>query len=190
MAKTNASRPIRLARLVTDDQNLGYEMNLGQYLHIKDSMVKFQKSQNETTNNGDVIITVQKNSAIEDADDSNPETQIKMSVENTKTNETTNVVVKLYHTNQSIHLQGGKRMGMVTSTSLVADCLENHWSNNIKDNIDSINEANMALQNMNIKEGMVTRARHSSGDPTLYCDKCSYKCNLKHQMNTHKISKH
>ena len=48
----------------------------------------------------------------------------------------------------------------------------------------------MALQNMNIKEGMVTRARHSSGDPTLYCDKCSYKCNLKHQMNTHKISKH
>ena len=190
VAKTNAGRPIKLARMVTDDTNLRYEMNSGQYLHIKEDMIKYQKTQTETTQNGEVTITVEKNSALEDLEENNPETQIKMSVLNNKTEERTNVVIKLYHTNQSIHLQGGKRMGNVTSTSLVADCLENHWTKNIKDNIDSIKEANVKLKMMQIKAGVVTRARNSSWDPVLKCDFCSFKCNLKHQLTTHRISKH
>ena len=37
---------------------------------------------------------------------------------------------------------------------------------------------------------MATRARTSTGDPTLQCDQCSFSCNLRHQLDTHKISKH
>ena len=192
VAKTNAGRPIKLARLVTDDTDLKYELNSGQYLHIiiKEDMIKYQKTQTETTQNGEVTITVEKNSAVEDLEENNPENQIKMSVLNNKTKERTNVVIKLYHTNQSIHLQGGKRMENVTSTSLVADCLEHHWTKNIKDNIYSIKEANVKLKMMHIKAGVVTRARNSSWDPVLKCDFCSFKCNLKHQLTTHRISKH
>ena len=190
VAQTNASRTIKIARLVTDDQNLRYEMNSRQYLDIKEDMLKYRLAQTETIHNGEVTITVEKTSAVEDQEDNNPETQIKMRVTNNSTNEDTNVVVKMYHTNQSIHLQGGRRMGKVTSTSLVADCLEKHWADNIKNNLDKINETNFLLKTMVVNSRMVTRARTSSGDQMLACDFCNYVCNLKHQINTHKIAKH
>ena len=131
VAKANAERPIKIARCITDDQNIRYEMNSGQYLHIKEEMMQYRKDQSETSDDGEVTISVEKNSAVEDADQNNPETQIKMTVTNHNTNETTKVVIKMYHANQSIHLQGGRRMGKVTSTSLMADCLEKHWTKNI-----------------------------------------------------------
>ena len=190
VAKSNAERPVKISRFITDDQNIRYEMNSGQYLHIKEEMIQYRKGQSETSENGEVTITVEKNSSVEDVDQNNPETQVKMTVKNNNINETTKVVIKMYHTNQSIHLQGGKRMGKVTSTSLMADCLEKHWTKNIQLNTNSIKEANMRLRRMVVKAGMATRARTSTGDPTLHCDKCSYTCNLRHQLNTHKISKH
>ena len=97
-------------------------------------MIQYRKGQSETSHNGEVTITVEKNSAVEDVDQNNPETQVKMSVKSNNTNETTKVVIKMYHTNQSIHLQGGRRMGKGTSTSLLADCLEKHWTKNIQEN--------------------------------------------------------
>ena len=190
VAKLNAERPIKISRFITDDQNIRYEINSGQYLHIKEEMNRYRKTESETSENGEVTITVERNSSVEDTDQNNPETQIKMSVTNNNTNETTKVVIKMYHTNQSIHLQGGRRMGKVTSTMLLADCLEKQWTKNMNENIDSIKEANSKIKGMVIKPGMGTRARTSTGDPTLPCDQCSYTCNLRHQLNTHKISKH
>ena len=185
VAKVHASRPVKIARLVTNDTNSRYELNSGQYLHLKDLMAKYIKDQSESSENGEVSIKVEKNSAVEDKDENNPETQIKMTVTNNKTNEKTNVNIKMYHSNQSIHLQGGRRMGKVTSTSLVADCMEKHWIKNMKDNIESIKEINLTLKVMVIKAGMVTRARTSSGDPILFCENCEYKCSFKHQLNMH-----
>ena len=190
VAKVNAVRPIKLARLVTDDLNLRYELNSGQYLHIKAEVMKFSKTETETSDDGKVTITVVKNSAVEDRDENNPETQVKMSVINNVTKENTNVVIKMYHTNQSIHLQGGKRMGMVTSTSLLADFLEKRWHIIMKDNVESIKEANEKIKNLVLNTGVATRARTSTSDQTLSCEHCSYQCSLKHQLNTHKISKH
>ena len=190
VAKVNSDRPIKIARLVTDDQNVRYEMNSGQYLLIKDEMLQYSKTQTETTEDGAVTFLVEKNSSVEDVDENNPETQIKMSVTNNTSKEKNNVVIKMYHTNQSIHLQGGKRMGMVTSTYLLADCLEKHWTDYMKENMVGIEETNILLKTMVINTGVTTRARSSSGDPLLNCEHCSYTCALKHQLNTHKISKH
>ena len=113
-----------------------------------------------------------------------------MSVINNKTKENTNVVIKMYHTNQSIHLQGGKIMDMVTSTSLLAECLERHWKNNITNTIKGINEANDALKSMVLKSGMVLSDRTSSGDNILYCEKFDYTSPMKHKLNMHIMSKH
>ena len=77
-------------------------------------------------------------------------------------------------------------MGKVTSTSLLADCLEGIWKNNMKANKENIDEANIALKNLITKPGMVFRARTSSGDQLIYCDKCDYQCTVKHRLNMHK----
>lgn len=64
VAQTNASRPIKLARLVTDNQNLRFEMNLGQYLDIKEDMSKYRIAQTDNINNGEITITVEKTSSV------------------------------------------------------------------------------------------------------------------------------
>ena len=58
------------------------------------------------------------------------------------------------------------------------------------ENSNSIKDVNEQLKVMVLKPGMATRARTSSGDPILYCDKCSYSCALKHLLNIHKMSSH
>ena len=121
VAKANASRPVKIEKIDVDDANIRYLMNSGLYLHVKEDMMEYKKGGKETSENGEITIEVVKNTAVEDKEENNPETQIKMQVTNNKTNEKTKVVVKLYHTNQSIHLQGGRRMGKVTSTLLLAD---------------------------------------------------------------------
>ena len=183
VAKANASRPSKIERITTNDTNIRYEMNSGQYLYVKEEMVQYKKDQTQTSDNGEITITVEKPSIVEDNDENIPESQIKMSITNNKTRDKTNVVIKMYHTNQSIHLQGGRRMGKVTSTSLLADCLEDIWKTNMGINEDNIDEANNALKSMVIKPGMNLRARTSSGDQIIYCDKCDYKCTMNHTMS-------
>ena len=78
---------------------------------------------------------------------------LKMTVTNKMTKETAKVTVKLYHTNQTIHLQGGRKMGTVPSVSILADCLEKHWNVTWKNSKESIKELNESLKNMEIKEG-------------------------------------
>ena len=153
-------------------------------------MTKYKKGETETSENGEASFEVEKNSAVEDKLENNPETQIKMLITNNKTKEVSNVVVKLYHTNQSIHLQEGKRMGKDTSTSLLADHLEGHWKRNMTDNINAITDANEQLKAMVLKSGMATRARTGSGEPILHCDMCSYSSAVKHRLNMLKISTH
>ena len=190
MTKANAARPIKIERLITNDTNTRYELNSGQYLHLKEEIMKYRKGQEELSENGEYTFRVEKPTLVTDNQENNPESQIKMSVTNTSTKDKTNIVVKMYHTNQTIHLQGGRRMGKVTTASLLADCLEAHWKKNMTMNKDSIISTNIALKNMIVKPGMVLRARTSSGDQILHCEKCDYKCAMKHQINTHMMSVH
>ena len=188
VAKANTARSFALNRIISDDINTRYELNSGLYLVIKDKMKTYKKGDVETTKEIDII--VEKNTAVIDNLKNNPETQVKITVKNNETNEKSNVMIKLYHTNQSIHLQGGKRMGNVTSTSLVADLMEAKWRMIMKECMINIIEINGILKNMPINANMNLRSRTSSGDQILYCDKCSYTTPLKHKMTTHKMSFH
>ena len=69
-------------------------------------MRMYKKDNTETSEDGNVTIKVEKNSAVEDQDENNPESQIKMMISNNKTKKKSIVVIKLYNTNQSIVLQG------------------------------------------------------------------------------------
>ena len=48
VVKANASRPVKVDRITTNDTNIRYEMNAGLYLHIKEDMLKFKKDQVKT----------------------------------------------------------------------------------------------------------------------------------------------
>ena len=49
---------------------------------MKDEILKYSKTQIETTDNGAVTFLLEKNSAVEDVDENNPEIQIKICVTN------------------------------------------------------------------------------------------------------------
>ena len=83
-AKANATRPVKIQRLTTNDTNIRYKINSGQYLHIKDEMRMYKKDNTETSEDGNVTIKVEKTSAVEDQDENNPESQIKMMISNKK----------------------------------------------------------------------------------------------------------
>ena len=146
--------------------------------------------QGDTEHTEAIKTDVEKNTAVIDNVRNNPETQIKMIVTNKKKNEVTKVVMKFYHTNQSIHLQGGKRMGMMTSTSFLADHMEKKWRTMMTNNLVKIQQIISTLKTMTIKQGMNLRNRTNSGDQIFSCDKCCYKSPMKHQLNAHKMSIH
>ena len=151
-------------------------------------MKKYKKDDVETSEF--LTFKVEKNTSVIDNLRNNPETQIKCIVNNKKTNEDTNVVIKLYHTNQSIHFQGGRRMGKVTSTSLMADHMEVRWRHLLEEAMVTIKQINESLKSMSLKDSMNLRSRTTSGDTILYCDKCSYTTPLKHKLSAHKMSLH
>ena len=75
VAKINALRPVKIKKLNVDDQNIRYEMNSGLYLHIKEDMMQYKKGGKETSTNEEITMEVCKNSAVEDKNENNPETQ-------------------------------------------------------------------------------------------------------------------
>ena len=71
-AKVNASRPTKIERMTINDTNIRYEMNSGQYLHLKEEMRKYKKGESETSETSEVTFKVEKNSAVEDINENNP----------------------------------------------------------------------------------------------------------------------
>ena len=57
-----------------------------------------------------------------------PQASIHFEVKDHGTQQITKCVQHMYHTNQTIHLQGGKRINNNTTTSLVANVMEKQWS--------------------------------------------------------------
>ena len=174
---------------MTNDTNTRYKINTRLYLLIKEDMLKYVKGQSEASDKS--TIEVESSTAVVDLVKNNPETMIKFIVKDNETKLETKVNVKLYHTNQTIHLQGGKRTGRTTSTSLVADCLERLWIKileNNKDKIDKLNRLLITLDTKGVKD--LRKGSFNKVSDQHPCDKCEYKTAHKFQLNSHKIRAH
>ena len=81
-----------------------------------------------------------------------PENAIWYEFTDTRSGLTTKCVQKLYHTTQTIHLQGGKRFGKTTTTSILADYLEKEWNEIIETEKDKIESHTKMLANLDINK--------------------------------------
>ena len=79
-----------------------------------------------------------------------PENAIWYKVTDTRSGLTSKCVQKLYHTTQTIHLQGGERFGKTTTTSIMADYLEKDWAEIIENEKDKIESNTKMLANLDI----------------------------------------
>ena len=109
-----------------------------------------------------------------------PQASVWYEVTDLKHDQVTKCVQHMYHTKQTIHLQGGKRMGNVTTTSLVADLMEKEWSELIdmkKEAIKSNTEAISKIDVTKFEEELKNEKDSKKTEiKTKYdCDKCDFK---------------
>ena len=93
----------------------------------------------------------------------------------------------MYHTKQSVHLQGGQRLNSVTTTSLLADVLERQW-NQLKEEkreeIAKYTEAIARIDMANFKEKL--EGKKSKPRKTKHsCEKYDFKSNFLYQVHRH-----
>ena len=117
-----------------------------------------------------------------------PQASIHFQVKDNSTNQTNKCMQHMYHTNQSIHLQGGKGLGTRTTVFLVASVLEKQWEKIRDENQESIAKYNEAISNIDAnKFGEELKEKKTKTRKTKYdCDLCSYKTNFFHELEVHK----
>ena len=94
-----------------------------------------------------------------DKKDNNPATIIKLKVTELATNFESNVTLNLYHSNQGVHLQGGRRNGKVTSCSLVATFLMEFFKNVKASQGKRIYNVRYALLNVDLRKNFGNKAK-------------------------------
>ena len=77
-----------------------------------------------------------------------PQASIHFQVKEKGLNQPVKCMQHMYHTNQSVHLQGGKGRGKRTTISLVASVLEKQWEKIRDENRESIVKYNEAIANI------------------------------------------
>ena len=109
MAKINAGKPIEPKIIDTNELNVRFEMNSSLYLVSKEELMKLVPGQTAQSNN--VNFEVEGKTDQMDRVNNNPVSVIKLKVTEITTKFESKVTLKLYHSNQGVHIQGGRRNG-------------------------------------------------------------------------------
>ena len=150
-AKENISRDERITRKLIDDENIKFELQSGVYLEVKKKALELKKG--DIISDRDVGVEMKVSyirRSITKIKKDCPQASIHFEVIDHRTQQTTKCVQHLYHTNQTLHLQGGKRLNRNTTTSLVADVFEKQWSKLMKDNREVIAKNTEAIAKMDM----------------------------------------
>ena len=95
---------------------------------------------------------------------------------------------KLYHTTQTVHLQGGQRFGKTTTTSVLADYLEKEWAEIIETEKDKIKFNTKMLANLDINKIQKNKRTNipKKEDMKCTCTMCPYTSKFLYQMKIHR----
>ena len=126
VAKANAKRPMVAQKHDVNDVNLRFEQNSALYLVTKEELMKLVPGQSSLHEG--VRVDIESKTDHIDNKNNNPSTVIKVKVTQLQTAFESKVTINLYHSNQGIHLQGGRRNGNVTSCSLLGNFLESFFA--------------------------------------------------------------
>ena len=106
-AKENISRDERITRKLIDDENIKFELQSGVYLEVKKKALELKKG--DIISDRDVGVEMKVSyirRSITKIKTDCPQASIHFEVIDHRTQQTTKCVQHLYHTNQTIHLQG------------------------------------------------------------------------------------
>ena len=191
-AKKNLSRSLAIKRNTIDDQNVEVNLNPGLYLEIKKKTDEIMKGMTHTNDEVGIKLKITNTRrSVTKVKKSNPQTIFWFDVTDIRTNQTFRCVQKMYHTTQSIHFQGGNKIGNVSVTSLVADLMEKLWEEYKQEKGLAIEANNEAIKNMNIEEmENATKPKKKETKEKHNCDKCEYKSIHEYQITRHRYLAH
>ena len=195
VAKMNARKSMEPRKIVTNDLNTRFEMNSALYLVTKEELVQLLPGQ--SADSKEVKIEVESKSEQIDKVENNPATVIKFKVTKIATNCESKVTVHLNHTNQGIHIQGGRRNGTVTSCSLVADYLEDYFKMIQTTQERRIKNVKFALLKLDLRKNFGKGQKTAKGKfcvkvikPLQSCPKCDYRTVNQTEMKRHTFKQH
>ena len=184
-------------RKVTDDQNTTLEIHPAIYLEIKKNL-QYIKKGDESKDEGlgvKMKVTYIRRSQTPRGD--SPGAIVRMDVTNLQTGEASKCVQHFYHTKQNIHLQGGHRMGKVSTTSLVADYLEKELAYIVETRKELLYRTTKILSDMDVekfeadlKKQNKTTKKPSDTSIMFPCDQCGYKSIYEWNVIRHKKIAH
>ena len=194
-AKTNAKRKLDLDRKQVDDLNTRYEVNSALFLVFKEEMEILTKGNLYRNNETDILMEAESIAKQLDKKDNNPVTVVKWKISDSTNSWSTKVTMNMYHTNQSIHFQGGERRGNVTSCSLAGDFFESFCKNLIQRKAGRIDEIKDFLLKLDGRkkygsQPLKKNAKKVDADITFKCDSCHYKTVTKTELKRHLFLTH
>ena len=195
VAKLNARKTMETKKIITNDLNTRFEMNSALYLVTKEELVKLLPGQSVETKVAKIEVESKSNQI--DKVENNPATIIKFKVTEVATNFESKLTMHLNHTNQGIHLQGGRRNGTVTTCSLVADYLEDYFKMIQTTQERRIKNIKFALLKLDLrknfgKEQKSAKEKQSAREKKVLqnCPKCHYKTVNQAEMKRHTFKQH
>ena len=189
-AKINLKRSKDLVRKVTDDTNIRYEIHPAVYLEVKNKAKTIRRgTEIEDEEIGIKVKVTNTRSTKTKVKLEEPEFIIWYDITDIRTGLVTRCTQKMYHTKQSIHLQGGQRIGKTTTSALMADYLEKEWNEIMEEKRSEIEYNTEALANINItklqndRKNKPTRAQ--AAKPKFDCTDCDFKSIFKWEIKRH-----
>ena len=127
----------------------------------------------------------------------NPTTVIKMKVTEIQTEFESKVTMNLYHSNQGVHLQGGRRKGSITSCSLLAIFLEDFFKKVHRTQSVRIQNVRNVLLGLDLRKNYGKNQTSKKGQQVekgkkdqFNCSQCHYKTILETEMKRHMYGMH
>ena len=192
-AKSNLIRSTQLTRMNIDDMNTKFEVHPGIYLEIKDKAKNIRQGMEfEDLELGIKVKVTRTRRSITKKNNDIPENAIWYDITDGRTGVTTKCVEKLYHTTQTIHLQGGEKIGKITTTSILADYLEKECMEIIETEKEKIEQNTKMLADIDIKKFQESKKPKVAKKPDLKCtcSLCPYTSQFLYQMKIHMYGYH
>ena len=192
-AKANLIRGTKITQMCIDDMNTKFEVHPGIYLEIKEKAKNIRQGMEfEDLELGIIVKVTRTRRSITKKNNDIPENAIWYEVTDVRTGKISKCVEKFYHTTQTIHRQGGERIGKITTTSILADYLEKEWMEIIETEKEKIEHNTKMLANMDInkfQERKKTKVAKKA-DLKCTCNLCPYTSKFLYQMKVHMYSYH
>ena len=191
VAKTNAKRPMTVHRSETNDTNIQYELNSGIYLVIKEEVDNMTNGYTWSDNDQGVKMIIESRTPHKDKAENITQTTIKWKVIDEKSKIESKVAMLLYHTNQGVHLQGGRRYGQVTTCSLAADMFETFCILVMRDKSERIKMIKEVIMGMDLRTKpfqVASRLMVKAGPEaknSFKCNTCPYKSTKLSELKRH-----